>query len=127
MVHGLSTPLGIAAIIMIIIGIIMVVIGIILLLSRQNKEKPWYVWLLLVGGLVVGIAGGVMLAIALSDKYDNEKHIIVHTETTPIVHTTSQPVKVIPSSTPIMLPQSQQQIGAVLTPTSTTTTNYYQQ
>jgi len=66
--EGLSSPLGIAAIILIIVGVIMAIIGIILLLVNQNKPKPWYIWLLLIGGVVFGIAGGIMLAIALSQK-----------------------------------------------------------
>ena len=68
MATGLSTPLGVAAIILIIIGIIMAIIGVILLLVNQNKTKAWYIWLLLIGGVVLGIAGGIMLAIALAHK-----------------------------------------------------------
>lgn len=66
MATGLSSPLGVAAIILIIVGVVMAVIGVILLLVNQNQPKPWYIWLLLIGGLVLGIAGGIMLAIALS-------------------------------------------------------------
>jgi len=68
MASGLSSPLGIAGIIFIIIGIIMALVGIILLIINQNNEKPWYIWLLLVVGIALGIAGGIMLAIALSQK-----------------------------------------------------------
>lgn len=68
MASGLSTPLGIAGIIFIIIGIIMALIGIILLIVNQNNAKPWYIWFLLVGGVIIGIIGGIMLAIALSEK-----------------------------------------------------------
>jgi H+/Cl- antiporter ClcA len=68
MASGLSSPLGIAGIIAIIIGIIAALIGIILLIVNQNSEKPWYIWLLLIGGVIIGIIGGVMLAIALSEK-----------------------------------------------------------
>lgn len=82
MATGLTTPLGIAGLILIIIGIIMAVVGIILLLANQNRPKPWYVWFLLITGVVLGIAGGVMAAIALSDRPD-EKHVIVHTSTLP--------------------------------------------
>lgn len=66
MATGLSSPLGVAGIILIIIGIIMAVIGIILLIANQNQPKPWYIWLLLIGGIILGIIGGVLLAIALS-------------------------------------------------------------
>lgn len=65
MASGLSSPLGIAGIILIIVGIIMAVVGIILLISNQNKPKGWYIWFLMVTGIVLGIIGGVMLAIAL--------------------------------------------------------------
>lgn len=68
MASGLSTPLGIAAIILIIVGIIMAVIGVILLIANQNKPKAWYIWLLLIGGIVLGIVGGIMLAVALAQR-----------------------------------------------------------
>lgn len=73
MATGLSSPLGVAGIILIIIGIIMAVIGVILLIVNQNQPKGWYIWLFLIGGVVLGIAGGVMLAIALSQKPAVEK------------------------------------------------------
>lgn len=68
MVSGLTSPLGVAAVILIIVGIIMAVIGVVLLLANQNKPKPWYIWFFLIGGIVLGIAGGIMLAIALSQR-----------------------------------------------------------
>lgn len=77
MATGLSSPLGVAAIILIIIGIIMAIIGVILLLVNQNKPKGWYIWLFLIGGIVFGIAGGIMLAIALSQKPTVEKTTVV--------------------------------------------------
>lgn len=66
MASGLSSPLGIAGIILVIIGIIIAVIGIILLIANQNLPKAWYIWFLLIGGIVLGIIGGILLAIALS-------------------------------------------------------------
>ena len=68
MASGLSSPLGIIGIILIIIGIIMAVVGIILLIVNQNNEKPWFIWFLLIGGIVLGIIGGILLAIALSQS-----------------------------------------------------------
>lgn len=68
MASGLSTPLGIAGVIFIIVGIIMALVGIILLIVNQNGNKPWYIWFLLVGGVIIGIAGGIMLAVALSER-----------------------------------------------------------
>lgn len=66
MATGLSSPLGVAGIILIIIGIIMAVIGIILLIAHQNRDRPWYIWFLLITGVVMGIIGGILLAVALS-------------------------------------------------------------
>lgn len=68
MATGLSSPLGITGIILIIIGIIMAIIGVILVVANQNQEKPWYIWLLLVGGIIIGIIGGILLAVALSRR-----------------------------------------------------------
>lgn len=68
MAYGLSSPLGMAGLILIIVGVIMAIVGIILLLANQKKAKPWYIWFLLIVGLVMGIAGGIMLAIALSQR-----------------------------------------------------------
>lgn len=61
-----SSPLGLAGILFIIIGVIMAIIGVILLVVNQNNPSLWYIWLLLIGGIVFGVAGGVMLAIALA-------------------------------------------------------------
>lgn len=51
----------------------MAIVGVILLLINQNKPKDWYIWLILIGGVVFGIAGGIMLAIALSNKHGIDK------------------------------------------------------
>ncbi len=72
MSSGLSSPLGVAGVISVVIGIIMAVVGIILLLVDQNYPKPWYTWFLLIVGVVLGIAGGIMMAIALSERTKNE-------------------------------------------------------
>jgi uncharacterized membrane protein HdeD (DUF308 family) len=65
---GASSPLGIGAIILIIIGIIMAVVGIILLLAAKNKPKSWYIWFMLIAGFILGVIGGILLAIALAEK-----------------------------------------------------------
>lgn len=44
----------------------MAAIGIILLIVNQNNSKPWYIWFLIIGGIIVGIIGGILLAFALS-------------------------------------------------------------
>ena len=59
--------LAIAGIILIIIGIIMAIIGIILLIVENTPSVSWYVWFLVIGGILLGIIGGVILAIALSE------------------------------------------------------------
>jgi hypothetical protein len=64
MSYGLSSTLGIVGLFFIIIGIIMAIVGIILLITNQNQVQPWYVWFLLVGGVILGIIGGIMLAVA---------------------------------------------------------------
>ena len=59
--------LAIAGIILIVIGIIMAIIGIILLIVENTTTTSWYVWFLVLGGILLGIIGGVLLAIALSE------------------------------------------------------------
>lgn len=65
---ALNSPLGISGIILIIIGIITAVIGVIILIANQNQPKGWYIWVLMIGGIVLGIIGGIMLAIALAQR-----------------------------------------------------------
>jgi len=64
MAYGLSSTLGIVGLFFIIVGIIMAIVGIVLLITNQDQTKPWYIWFLLVGGVILGIMGGIMLAIA---------------------------------------------------------------
>lgn len=60
--------LAIAGIVLIIIGIIMALIGIIVLvLNGTATNVQWWVWALIVGGILIGIIGGIMLAVALSE------------------------------------------------------------
>lgn len=63
---GISSPLGIAGVILIIIGLIMAIIGTIILIVNQNKSSPWYVWGLVIVGFALAIIGSTLLAIALS-------------------------------------------------------------
>ena len=67
---GIASPFGIAAISMIIIGIVLAAVGLVILIASQGNPKQWYIWLLLIGGIILVIAGGIMLAIALSRKPD---------------------------------------------------------
>lgn len=52
--------------IFILIGIILFIIGIILFeLNVQNsRSQPWYVWLLLIAGLIITIIGAIWLALS---------------------------------------------------------------
>jgi uncharacterized membrane protein HdeD (DUF308 family) len=68
MASKISTPLGMAAILLIILGVIMLIVGIILLVINQNVEKAWYIWLILSLGAVFAVAGGIMLAFALQPE-----------------------------------------------------------
>jgi hypothetical protein len=62
----LSSPLAVGGIISILLGLILVIAGLITLVSNQSHPGAWYIWFLLIFGLVAGVAGGVMLAISLS-------------------------------------------------------------
>ena len=61
MASGLSSALGIAGVLFIIIGIIMAIVGIIFLIANQNNTTQFYVWILLIGGVVLAIIGGICL------------------------------------------------------------------
>lgn len=64
---------GIIAIVLIIIALVMLIVGIILF-ERDVSNKvssQWYVWFLLIGGLILGIIGGIWLA------YDLRRHNMV--------------------------------------------------
>ena len=71
MANNLSSPISILGLIMAGIGVMVAIVGIILLLVYKGKEKPWYIWFLICLGTVIGIVGGVMLAIGLSKKCSN--------------------------------------------------------
>ncbi len=70
MVKTLASPIGMAGICLIIIGVVMAIVGIILLIANQNHPKPWYIWFLLITGAVLGIIGGIILAIWFSSYED---------------------------------------------------------
>jgi hypothetical protein len=65
---GLSTPLGTAGTILLITGVVVTVVGVIFLIIYQNEVKPWWVWVLVILGIILSIIGGVMMAIALSHE-----------------------------------------------------------
>lgn len=68
MASGLSSPLGITSLVLLIIGFFMIVAGIGFLIYKSNQPKPWYVWTLLGVGIVFMLIGGVLFAIAMSRK-----------------------------------------------------------
>ncbi len=90
MASGLTSPLGIAGIIFIIIGIIMAIIGIILLIINQNNTKEWYIWVLLVGGIIIGIIGAIMLAVAMAYA---PVDVVTHTDHIDVQHVVQPPVQ----------------------------------
>lgn len=60
----------VAGIILLIIGIVMIIAGIIVHENNVSKGifQPWWVWFLIVGGLVIGIIGGLMMAYSSTVK-----------------------------------------------------------
>lgn len=64
------TPIGIIGIIFIILGVIMSIIAITILILSRINSKPWYVWILLILGVLLGITGSIFLAIGLSNHSD---------------------------------------------------------
>jgi hypothetical protein len=108
-----STPLGIAAIIFIIVGVIMALAGIVLLVVDKDVEKPWYIWTLLVGGAVLAIIGGIMLAIAYSrqePKLVQSSYIQYDACGNPIPQNPMNPVLNIQESSPALMMQPQQYV-----------------
>jgi len=67
----LATPLSIAGVSLIIIGVILAIIGLILMFTESSTTKSWYVWVLLIGGILLGVAGAIMLAAAIMDHHEN--------------------------------------------------------
>jgi len=95
----LTSPLGITAIILIIVGIIMAIVGVIFVISYQNTTKPWWVWGLLIGGIVLGLIGVIILGIAL---YTAPVAVTVTTPTavSPATVTTTTPAPVVVAQAP---------------------------
>lgn len=62
----MNTTVLVIGIILLVIGIVMVVIGIIIHENNVSRHVPqqWYVWFLIIGGIVVAIVGGIMMAVA---------------------------------------------------------------
>ena len=65
---SLSSPLAVAGIIAIVLGLILAISGLISLIANPSQPGAWFVWVLLTSGLVLGVAGGVMLAVALNQS-----------------------------------------------------------
>jgi hypothetical protein len=70
MTKNISSPIGITGIGLIVVGLVMTIVGLILLIVNQNHPKEWYIWFLLITGAILGIIGGIILAIGFS-KYEN--------------------------------------------------------
>jgi hypothetical protein len=56
--------------VMLALGLILAIIGIVLYENnvRNKRDQQWYVYLLIAGGIIMAIAGGVMLGIGLSNR-----------------------------------------------------------
>ena len=59
----MSATIIILAIVMIVVGIIALVIGVIFYSqnSKNGVAQPWYVWLYLVGGILLAVLGAILL------------------------------------------------------------------
>lgn len=68
MASAINSPTGVGALILIIIGILVTIIGVILVFSM--KDRPWYVWLMLIVGMTSAMLGGIMMAVAYSSYED---------------------------------------------------------
>lgn len=125
--YGISSGLGIAGVILIVIGIIMAIVGIILLIVNQNQPKAWYIWFLLIGGVLIGIVGGILLAVALSqvpapvmvktvDHCGEEVHYVQPAPQVQYVHMAPQPaVQYVAAPQYVQMPSPAPSPGRVIT------------
>lgn len=72
---GISSGLGIGGIVFLLLGGISIAAGIIVLIAQQGQAIQWYVWLLIILGIILLIIGVIMLIIAFTqkDKEDMKK------------------------------------------------------
>jgi len=92
MASALTSPLGIFALVLLIIGVIMTIIGIIFIIARQNQTKEWWIWTLLIGGLVLAIFGGILMAVALATREQEQAATPPAIAVTPAVAPTPVPL-----------------------------------
>lgn len=67
----MNTWVLVLGIILLIIGIIMIMAGISIHennIANGTTIQPWYVWALIIGGIVVAIVGGLVMAFSASGK-----------------------------------------------------------
>lgn len=67
----MNTWVLVVGIILLIIGLVMIIIGISIHennVSNGTTLQPWYVWFLIIGGLVVGIVGLLVMAGSAAGK-----------------------------------------------------------
>jgi hypothetical protein len=87
MASGIGSPLGIFAVILLIIGIIMAIIGIISLIARAHQPQSWWMWTMLIAGIVLAIFGGILIAVAMST---HETAVVVAGPVAPVVMAADQ-------------------------------------
>lgn len=67
----MNSTILIIGIVLLVIGLILLIIGIVIHQNNvQNNQgvQPWWVWFLIIGGIIVAIIGGVMMAFSATRK-----------------------------------------------------------
>lgn len=67
----MNSTILIIGIVLLVIGLIMLIIGIVVHQNNvQNNQgvQPWWVWFLIIGGIIIAIIGGVMMAFSATRK-----------------------------------------------------------
>lgn len=81
----------------------MTIIGIIFIIAKQNQTKEWWVWTLLIGGLVMAIFGGILLAVAMATYEPAKPEVIPNACNTPLMVTTDHHGQMKAAPAPVMV------------------------
>lgn len=83
----MSWALIIGGAILFAIGLIMIIIGIVLYEQNVSKNppvsQPWYVWLLLIGGVILALIGGALFAWGMISRSSTTTTTTVYTKAEP--------------------------------------------